>query len=369
MKTDLAPDSTLEVQAAEWVVSLHYRSQDAASTNPQAGAERNAQFVLWLQQSARHVAAFMRADDEFCRLEGMDPTRAIDIDKLLRPQLRSSEAPGALPARPTAPRRRARRKRAMVALLVVALSAIFGWSAYQHAHVFVTGVGEQRVVKLSDGSTMMLNTSSRASVEFSEKARRIRLEEGEALFSVEHDANRPFLVLTPTAIVRAVGTQFDVYQRPNATTTITVLEGVVRFASMRELSGVSGSTESTSNSKDERRSRESDAAAQTAAPLAAGQQAHIVREAVSTTNDANAPDEIAWRDRLLVFRGRSLTEVANEFNRYNRTQIRILDPEVGQRRMSGTYSVDRPQILALYLREDASLDVDQRGNEWIVRKR
>jgi len=37
--------------------------------------------------------------------------------------------------------------------------------------------------------------------------------------------------------------------------------------------------------------------------------------------------------------------------------------------MSGTYSVDRPIILALYLREDGSLDVQAARNGWIVRKR
>jgi transmembrane sensor len=368
MNTDLSSDSNLEMQAAEWVVSLHYGSQSVASSN-QLRTERNAQFVLWLRQSARHVGAFMRADDEFCRLEGMDPKRSIDIDTLLRTGLCGWEESEGLPTRVEAPRRRTRSTFALAASIIVTAAAIFSWSAYQHAHVFRTGVGEQRVVKLPDGSTMTLNTSSRASVDFSAKVRRIRLEEGEALFSVEHDSQRPFLVLTPTAIVRAIGTQFDVYQRPNATTTITVLEGVVRFASMRDFASIGGSTERTSNSNDESRRRESASAAQTAAPLAAGQQAHIVREKVSTSNDANAPDEIAWRDRLLVFHGRSLTEVADEFNRYNTVQIRILDSDVGQLRMSGTYSVDRPQILALYLREDGSLDVEQQGDDWIVRKR
>jgi transmembrane sensor len=369
MKTDLELDSNLEEQAAEWVVSLHYLSQGAASSNPEVTAERNAQFVLWLRQSARHVAAYMRADDEFCRLEGMDSKRSIDIDTLQRTGMCGWEESDRLPTRVTASRRRTRSRFALAASVIVASSAIFSWSAYQRAHVFVTGVGEQRVVKLTDGSTMMLNTSSRASVDFSATARRIRLEEGEALFSVEHDASRPFLVLTPTAIVRAVGTQFDVYERPNATTTITVLEGVVRFASRRDIAGIAGSTSPSSDLKDDSRPRESDPTAQTAAPLAAGQQAHIVREKVSTSNDANAPDEIAWRDRLLVFRGRPLSEVADEFNRYNKVQIRILDPEVGRIPMSGTYSVDRPQILALYLHEEASLDVIQQGNEWIVRRR
>jgi transmembrane sensor len=367
MKTNEIPDSLVEMQAAEWVVSLHYHAQSAACSNPPIGAERHLQFVLWLEQSAKHVAAFMYADDEFCRLEGMDPTRRIEIDKLLQAPTGSSTASEANGV--TIGRRLSSLKIALAASIAVSASAIFGWSAYHHAHVFVTGVGEQRVVKLTDGSTMTLNTSSRATVDFSATVRRIRLEKGEALFSVEHEANRPFLVLTSTAIVRAVGTQFDVYQRPNAT-TITVIEGVVRFASMRELEASSGSPQPSYDSKGGSRPRESDAAAAlTAAPLSAGQQARIVRDVVSTSKNTNAPDVIAWRDRLLVFRGESLAEVADEFNRYNTAQIRILDPDVGQRRMSGTYSVDRPQILALYLREDDSLDVKQQGNEWIVRKR
>lgn len=369
MKTDLELDTNVEWQAAEWVVTLHSLSQGGASSNPEVSAERNALFVLWLQQSARHVAAFMRADDEFCRLEGMDPKREIDIDNLLRAAMSSSDVSDEPSAAVTVSRRRATPKLALAASMLIAASALFGWLAYQHAHVFVTGVGEQRVVKLPDGSTMMLNTSSHASVDFSESERRVRLDEGEALFSVEHDTSRPFLVFTPTAIVRAVGTQFDVYQRPNATTTITVLEGVVRFASMH-VDANSGTTQLSSDPNRESHPKESDAAAAlTAAPLAAGEQAHIVHDKVSTTNDANAPDVIAWRDRLLVFRGRALTEVADEFNRYNTVQIRILDPEIGRIPMSGTFSVDRPQILAFYLREDARLEVEQHGNEWIVRKR
>jgi len=365
MNTNEIPDSMVELQAAEWVVSLHYHAPSSDSSNAPVAAERYAQFVRWLQQSATHVAAFMRADDEFCRLEGMDPKRQIDIEKLLEIQTARSAASERAEQGVTAGRRRLI---ALAASIAVGASVIFGWSAYRHDHVLVTGVGEQRVIKLADGSTMTLNTNSRATVDFSTTVRRIRLEQGEALFSVEHDANRPFLVLTSTAIVRAVGTQFDVYQRPDAT-TITVIEGVVRFASMRELEASRGSARTSSDLKGDSSPVSDAATALTAAPLSAGQQARIVHDAVSTSREANAPDVIAWRDRLLVFHGESLAEVAIEFNRYNKAQIRILDPEVGQRRMSGTYSVDRPQILALYLREDSTLDVALEGNVWIVRKR
>jgi len=152
--------------------------------------------------------------------------------------------------------------------------------------------------------------------------------------------------LTSTAIIRAVGAQFDVYQRADAT-SITVIEGVVRFASMRELEASSDPARPSSDLSDSARVPDA-AAASSAAPLSADQPARIAHDSVSTSQDANAPDVIAWRDRLLVFHGESLSQVADEFNRYNKGQIRILDPEVGQRLMSGTFSVDRPQMLARF---------------------
>jgi len=69
-------------------------------------------------------------------------------------------------------------------------------------------VGEQRVIKsLTDGiNDDRLTQILAPRLNFSATVRRIRLERGEALFSVEHEANRPFLVLASAAIVRAVGT-------------------------------------------------------------------------------------------------------------------------------------------------------------------
>jgi transmembrane sensor len=54
----------------------------------------------------------------------------------------------------------------------------------------------------------------------------------EALFEVKHDAQRPFIVLTQAARVRAVGTRFDVCQHGTAT-TVSVIEGVVQIATAR----------------------------------------------------------------------------------------------------------------------------------------
>ena len=71
-----------------------------------------------------------------------------------------------------------------------------------------TGVGEQRVVTLEDGSTIQLNTDTAVDVTFSENKRDIRLLQGEAAFTVTSDPGRPFTVRSESLDTRALGTFF-----------------------------------------------------------------------------------------------------------------------------------------------------------------
>jgi len=87
-------------------------------------------------------------------------------------------------------------------------------------------VGEQRSIALADGSIIDLNARSRIRVRLSKDERDVELLQGQALFHVAKDNSRPFVVRSDTTVVRAVGTEFDVYRKKNGT-VITVLEGRV----------------------------------------------------------------------------------------------------------------------------------------------
>jgi transmembrane sensor len=356
-------ETGVEAEAAEWAVTLHEKSLTTSEADASLREDQHAQFVTWLQRSERHVAEFLHADDTFCRLAELDPHNRINLDDILA---RSSR--GVTPhhsALTLAGQRslswRNPRVLACAASLVICLVAVFAWMAYERTHVFTTRVGEQRVVTLPDRSMMTLNTNSRAVVEFSKTARLIRLTKGEALFAVEHDPEKPFLVVTPNAIVRAVGTQFDVYQRENATTTVTVVEGVVRViaahgdatASIPEGPAPIGSPKDSSGE----------------ARLSAGEQARVKQGDISKSETKDVTQIVAWREQLLVFRDVPLSEVAEQFNRYNSTHIYIEDPEIGARLMNGTYSTNRPEILLKYLEKDNSVAVTTEGGSWIVRQR
>lgn len=76
---------------------------------------------------------------------------------------------------------------------------------------FETGSGERRTVTLADGSVVVLGVSSSLVTRdgFGNGAREVELT-GEALFTVVHDANRPFRVIVGGTVVEDLGTEFAV---------------------------------------------------------------------------------------------------------------------------------------------------------------
>jgi transmembrane sensor len=94
---------------------------------------------------------------------------------------------------------------------------------------FTTGVGEQRMITLQDGSRIYLNSDTRLTVRLDKNRRLVRLAGGEALFDVAKNPSRPFIVDAGEMQVRAVGTEFVVRRDPHEL-AVTLVEGTVRIA-------------------------------------------------------------------------------------------------------------------------------------------
>jgi transmembrane sensor len=109
----------------------------------------------------------------------------------------------------------------------LALVAGIGWSRWRiDRESFSTGIGQRREIALEDGSTIMLDTDTRLSIRFSSGARDVRLEQGQAFFTVAHDTARPFTVRAGDDSVVATGTQFDV-RRSGSDILVALLRGGV----------------------------------------------------------------------------------------------------------------------------------------------
>lgn len=100
-------------------------------------------------------------------------------------------------------------------------------SSTDYSGEYATAFGERRHIALPDGSVIDLNSRSRVRIEFAHRQRRVELAEGEALFTVEHDAGRPFTVETGNGQVTVTGTRFDV-RRDADGTRIAVAQGSVK---------------------------------------------------------------------------------------------------------------------------------------------
>lgn len=354
-------------EAAEWLITLREDPQDELA---------RAQFAAWLRKSPEHVRAYLELTSVWADAADIDRKSAPDASALiararadngvialqdLLPQaMREAPAPPAQMGERKVPNRfeRMRHGGLVAAALVLAiLTGSLAWWQTQRFATYETGIGEQRSIALADGSMVELNSRSRMRVRYADNERVIDLLEGQGLFKVAKDRERPFIVRSGDVNVRAVGTQFDVYRKAQGT-LVTVLEGRV------EVSATSSAGESVLSSP-----RAGDASAGSSYPsgqasnrgeavqLIAGQQVIAAHAGITQPTTANVATAAAWTQRQLVFDSVPLREVAQEFNRYNHRQLVISDALLEDMLISGVFSSTDPASLLRFLREQPDLSI------------
>ena len=320
----LAAQDPVDVAAAGWMV----RRQDGL------GPAEEAAFQAWLAQAPTHLAAFERLAGTWQRL-----------DVLSTAQVAALRPPKPRPAQAT-PRRVARPRwvplAAMAGLAFAMVAGWMGWSHWQaqpvYSQHFATARGQQMEVELPDGSRLVLDTATRAEVTLYRQRREVRLPQGQALFTVQHDAGRPFDVLAGPVRVTVVGTRFSVRNTGAGLgaddVRVTVQEGRVRVAAFD--------------------------------PMAAGQPVLLgPGEAIAAGTDGTLrpPADAApanatlWREGRVNFENTPLAQALAEFERYGPTRLRLRDPAVAAMRINGSFDLRQlgaftralPQVLPVQL--------------------
>lgn len=115
----------------------------------------------------------------------------------------------------------------LAAALVAAIGVSQGASPWQNAFADVhTDVAEPRWLNLEDGSRVFLDADSAIDIDYTSDARNLKLVRGAALFEVEKDPARPFVVSAGDVRAEALGTQYTVERDPTGV-RVDVREGVV----------------------------------------------------------------------------------------------------------------------------------------------
>lgn len=197
-------------------------------------------------------------------------------------------------------------------------------SAPAAAPAVVLVASEAKRLTLPDGSLVDARGDSAVTFDFTGPDRRVKLAQGEAFFTVAHDAAHPFIVDVDGVAVRAVGTAFNV-RRDSDRVDVIVTEGRVRVAPARAAVDFE------------------------AAPLvSAGAAAHV--DSAHANNDAAVETRaltsveiegaLAWRSPLLEFSRASLDQVLSAFREHTAHRVRLADPALGRRLISGTFQAD-----------------------------
>lgn len=311
----------IEAQATAWLVRRDGGMDLAA----------DSEFKSWCEADPRHRAALAAVESMWAAFDR--PARA-GRQELVRARLRALE-------------KRDRRRHVAVGLGVAALFAVM-WvvdrappaaaekpAALAAAPTVSVSQPERRI--LPDGSVVESKAGTEFAVDFSPERRRIVLQRGEAHFSVTTNRARPFFVEAAGVTVRAVGTAFSV-QLARAEVGVLVTEGRVSVSA-----GSPGAPVPAAAGHVAREAPDKTAAT----PLVEAGQRAVVPLGDNRPVPVVAPvpaqelgERLAWRQTRIDFSDATIAEAIAAFNRHAHQRLRIDDPAVAARRVTGVFRSD-----------------------------
>lgn len=286
--TDRLSTEHIDEQAARWTSRL-----DGGAMTPADRRELHA----WLDEAPAHRTAF-----EYYQLICDDTTEAIPALAELSPIARPDPAPAS---------RRWRGWWVAAAGVAAALVAGVSWTVpyFRDTRTVATIAAQRSTLSLPDGSRADLNAQTALFTDFRRGRRFVRLEKGEAYFSVAKDPAHPFFVETSGGTVRVTGTEFNVRLAPEGRPEVTLLDGSVLFENaVARVKLVPGQQLSADG---ELRN------------LAAGELENVT----------------AWRQGRIVLNGLTLAEAAARFAAFHGKTITVA-PDLAAVQMGGRYSLD-----------------------------
>ena len=232
--------------------------------------------------------------------------------------------------------------RGLASIVVVCGLALFAGERYVPIHYWLadqrTATGEQRTLKLADGTRVNLNTHSAIDVRFDETRRLIVLQAGEILVETGHDDSRPFYVQTRDGSLRALGTRFIVKREDDAT-RLSVLQ-----------SAVAAQPEALHQEQ----------------VFKAGQQVLMRSDGLGPLL-AVTPATDAWTRGMLVVDNARLGDVIAELARY-RTGYLGVDKAVADLRITGSFPLHDTTLALNALLPTLPVQIEQHTPWWVTVK-
>lgn len=286
-------------------------------------AEEQAEFAHWHGASEEHARAWMQLgmlDQRFNAAAGPARQALLQSRATLRQRVRKVGSGLAS---------------------VVLVAGLLSWvSTYQSLGYWLadqrTATGEQRSLRLTDGTLISLNTHSAVDIRFDGKERLIVLHEGEISIETGHKDDRPFVVATEDGRMRALGTRFLVKVEDQGT-RLSVLQSAV--AAKPQDSG------------DEQILRE-------------GQQVLMSHDRLGQIAGLNIGAD-AWTRGMLVVDNVRLEDLIEELGRYRSGYLGVA-PEVADLRITGSFPLTDTNLALTSLLPTLPVQIEQHTPWWVT---
>lgn len=290
-RTDIAAE-----QAARWIVRL-------SADDPAERDMARAGFAAWKAADPLHA------------------TVAAGMENLLR-QLHAVREPAGGDHRPAraalaaiAPKRQRLRQLAAasaVAMLVLTGALVLGERPAYLLADLRSSTGQWQTHTLADGSRLTLAGGSAVNVRFNAGERHVELVRGDILVDVAKDAQRPFIVDSKQAAIRALGTRFAV-RREDGATILSMLESTVSAQVPQHRAVV----------------------------VQAGQRTRITDDGVGPLTSIDAASvQQAWRAHQLVVDDLPLADVLDELARHRPGQLHYDRAQIAGIRVAAVLPLD-----------------------------
>jgi transmembrane sensor len=310
------PSEEVRAEAAAWIAQLH---------DEQRSPDVETRVHAWLGESEEHRRAFNRM--------------TLVWERTGEIQMRARSDTSA-----ARPRRRSRFSLGTVALAAGAVLAATVLAYYWRDNAVVSGVGQQQVRLLQDGTRVVLNTDTRIEVNYDEHVRRVRLIRGEAWFDVSKRPTWPFLVSVDGQEIRALGTSFIVRHDDIQDLSVTLVEGRLSIAP------IAGGDEAPRNQQ----------------ILVPGQRLVIARNHAPTVDRPELTRITAWERGRVEFEETPLGDAANEMNRYSTRHVTVVDPKVAQLRIGGVFRAGDSDEFVRIVTAAFGLRAERRGSHIVL---
>ncbi|MFV7790399.1 FecR family protein [Aliarcobacter lanthieri] len=201
-----------------------------------------------------------------------------------------------------------------------------------YSQSFVSIKDIQNTITLPDDSKIALDVHSNMNINYYKSSRDVELLEGRAVFYVEKDKQRPFIVKTKDIQIEVVGTAFEVSNFDDDI-NINVKEGTVKVSFDKKY-----------------------------IYLNKGDKIDINKDKRLEASKVEVDYIATWETGFLNFNKIPLKEVLKEFSRYTDINVQFQDEKVSNTQITGNFAINDFDKFLLALPKIYSVKVDKNEN-------